>query len=88
MTNPNADDWRLRGRNEDDFLGLEMIRKEYVPPSPSQDHDHCDFCWAKFMAVDGPDIQRAGYKTVEQGDWICDSCFGDFAQRFRWVVKE
>lgn len=68
------------------------------------DHDHCDFCWAKFMATDYPPEQRewreqhpeiltAGYTPAgsEPGRtclWICPQCFEDFRERFDWTVVE
>jgi len=67
---------------------------------PGWDHDHCAFCWAKFMAADYPPEQRewreqhpevltAGY-TVDgpqkSRHWICPRCFEDFRERFGWAV--
>ncbi len=60
------DDWRLQG--QDKYLrGVKLRRKRYTwqpdwnPDwNPDWDHDHCDFCWAKFMDVDLPDVLRSG----------------------------
>ena len=55
------------------------------------DHDHCDFCWAKFMVPEqrqqDPEILTAGY-TPALGPgrtWICPTCFEDFRERFGWT---
>lgn len=88
MATPTDEDWRLNGQ-ESFLLGVELTRADYVPPSPTWDHDHCEFCWAKFMDKDGPDIQRTGYNKLvdEILVWICNDCFGDFKKRFRWTVN-
>lgn len=86
MANEADDDWRLRGPT-DYLVGVELEWISYSPPSPTWDHDHCEFCWAKFMDVDAPDVLRMGYKTITDNQWICESCFADFKSRFKWVVK-
>ena len=86
MSIPNEDDWRLQGQDKY-LLDVQLMRSAYSPPRPDWDHDHCEFCWAKFMDADGPKNQRVGYKTVEGDLWICDDCFGDFKSRFRWTIK-
>ncbi len=92
MPNPNPnsspadDDWRLQGQ-EAHLLRAELERTDFVPPSPQSDHDHCEFCWAKFMDSDAPNVHRTGYKTVSDSYWVCDECFADFQARFHWTVK-
>ena len=73
---------------------------ERVPSRP-WDHDHCAFCWAKFMAADyapeqrewreaHPEILTAGYTPVKEEAgrriWICPTCFEDFREQFGWTV--
>jgi hypothetical protein len=76
---------------------------QQVEPPGKWDHDHCDFCWAKFMAADYPPEQRewrsrhpeiltAGYTPAgnNQGPlrvWICRECVEDFRGRFKWTVE-
>jgi hypothetical protein len=74
------DDWRLRGQEE--FRGTTFYRRRFAP-RPGDDHDHCHFCWAKFM-VDYPDTLREGYTTTKGAPWVCDQCFIDFRDRFGW----
>jgi hypothetical protein len=44
----NEEDWRLRGQ-EVYLQGATLIRKSYKAWSDEWEHDHCEFCWAKFM---------------------------------------
>ena len=82
------DDWRLTGQ-ERYLRGATLVRKRWVAPRPEWDHDHCAFCWAKF-----PHEVEEGYTTTEAHPsgagyhWICEPCFGDFAERFGWRVVE
>ena len=50
-------DWRLRNR-ENYLKGVTLVRRPYrrYPPDTTWDHDHCAFCWAKFMVEDYPDV--------------------------------
>jgi hypothetical protein len=84
-----AFDWRL-GWGKDDFLrGAVFVWEEYSAPSEAWDHDHCAFCWQKFMEVDRPDVERFGYvtDTEVQEWWVCRGCFEDFRERFGWQVE-
>lgn len=64
---------------------------EEIEPVHGWDHDHCAFCWAKFMPADAgsddPKTLTSGYVT-EGDDWICDGCFADFRDEFGWTVLE
>ena len=44
----NERDWRLRGQ-EDYLQGATLLRKAYRAWSADLEHDHCEFCWTKFM---------------------------------------
>ena len=48
---------------------------------PGWDHDHCEFCGDKF-GFSG--TLTEGWTTVDEYRWICDPCFNDFRERFRW----
>ena len=83
MRQPN--DWRLM--NQERYLkGATLIWGPYRPRSPDNDHDHCEFCWAKFMVEDLPDVLHAGYCTLDEYRWICNTCFEDFRDRFQWKI--
>jgi len=82
-------DWRLRGQ-EEYLQGVRLVRRKFRrdPKNLERDHDHCEFCWAKFMAEDIPDTLHEGYTTMDNYTWICETCFQDFQQKFGWQVAE
>ena len=41
-------DWRLQGQ-EEYLQGATLLRTRYKAWSEDWEHDHCEFCWAKFM---------------------------------------
>ena len=66
-----------------DFGALSIPR---VSENPEWDHDHCEFCSAKFMVEDLPDALHQGYATKDDYRWICERCFADFRDMFEWKV--
>jgi hypothetical protein len=80
------DDWRLAGQ-ERYLQGATLHRARWTPPRPEWDHDHCEFCWAKFMDAELPEILHEGYTTADQSRWVCQSCFEDFKDRFAWRIE-
>jgi hypothetical protein len=78
------DDWRLQSQ-EKYLKGATLSWKQYARPSESWDHDHCEFCWDKFMDPDSADTLHEGYATADNR-WICPRCFEDFVDLFDWVV--
>jgi hypothetical protein len=86
---PEEPDWRLEGQ-ERYLHGAVLHHRPYrrPPNNPNWDHDHCSFCWAKFMVEDYPDVLDEGYCTQDEYHWICDQCFKDFKERFNWAVEE
>jgi hypothetical protein len=82
------DDWRLQGQ-EAYLAGAELCWKPYRHYSEAWDHDHCEFCWAKFAEPGSlPEALHAGYATPDDYRWICKACFDDFCERFEWIVVE
>ena len=80
-----ANDWRLT--NQERYLkGVTLAWQSYAPASPENDHDHCEFCFAKFMQQDYPDTLHEGYSTPDRYRWVCEPCFDDFADLFQWKV--
>jgi hypothetical protein len=73
---------------------------EEVEPPHVWDHDHCEFCGvtfdehAKVVARPASDrrVVTEGYLVVESADesprWICEECFDDFKDEFRWSVTD
>jgi hypothetical protein len=87
MTTHDASDWRLQGQ-ERYLSGAKLAYRRYrrYPKNPDWDHDHCEFCWAKFMLEERPDVFQEGYCTLDEYRWICSKCFTDFRERFHWEV--
>ena len=89
MAIANESDWRLTFQER--FLkGVTLAHRRYrrYAANPNWDHDHCAFCWAKFMIEDHPDVLHQGYATLDDYHWICETCFEDFKEKFGWVVVE
>lgn len=83
MREPN--DWRLT--NQERYLkGVSLVWHSYAPARPKNDHDHCEFCWAKFMEGYHPETLHEGYSTLDRERWICKRCFDDFVDLFGWKV--
>jgi hypothetical protein len=76
--------WRLQGQ-EEYLLGASLSKKIYKKPREDWDHDHCEFCSAKFSEAEG-DLTE-GYTTDDEYRWICTRCFEDFKEQFQWIVK-
>lgn len=94
-------DWRLTGQQR--YLrGVELIWSGYRARSPEWEHDHCTFCWMKFVdpetgpeqreLVESGEALEAGFTTTgayrkgARYEWICRNCFDDFRDEFGWVV--
>jgi hypothetical protein len=97
-----TDDWRLTGQ-EAVLSGATLSRQPYRAKSAEWEHDHCAFCWAKFMdpsfseehrehIAAHSDVLTEGFTTTAEHPkgaayyWICETCFGDFRDRFDWRV--
>jgi hypothetical protein len=76
-------DWRLQGQEK--FLqGVTLTRKRYRKYRDDWDHDHCEFCWAKFS--ENPEDLHVGYVSSDNYHWVCEQCYNDFSQVFNWIV--
>jgi hypothetical protein len=82
-----TDDWRLT--NQDRYLkGVDLVWRTYKPANSSSDHDHCEFCLAKFMTDKSVEALSEGYATNDGYRWICKACFEDFSDLFSWRVTD
>jgi hypothetical protein len=80
-------DWRLV--NQLKYLkGVRLLWRRYAPSSPENDHDHCEFCWAKLMVDGKHDSLPEGYSTPDGYRWVCKPCFDDFFDMFDWKVND
>lgn len=82
-------DWRLQGQ-ERYLKGITLVHCHYrqYARDPAWDHDHCEFCWAKFMVDEYPDVLHQGYATQDDYRWICEKCFEEFKDMFGWLVVD
>ena len=80
------DDWRLT--NQEEYLkGVTLQWKTYSKYRPGWEHDHCEFCFAKFMEPGEEDTLHEGYATEDNDHWVCEKCFEDFKDMFKWKVR-
>lgn len=81
------DDWRLT--NQEVYLkGKNLQFKQYKKYREGWDHDHCEFCFTKFMESNtSEEFQKEGYTTSDNYHWICKQCFEDFKEYFEWKVQ-
>jgi len=78
---PDANDWRRQG--QESFLsGVKLIYQKYKPYRSGWEHDHCEFCGAKF-SLDKKDLNE-GYATEDRYHWVCEDCYNDFKDEFKW----
>ncbi len=81
---PEPDDWRLQGQ-EKYLFGAILSFKKYSDRKTTTDHDHCEFCWAKFSDTI-PGKLTEGYTTQDDYRWICNECFIDFKDKFKFLL--
>lgn len=83
------DDWRRMGQER--FLkGVTLVHRSYRrnPDNPDWDHDHCEFCGAKFVVDGESECLAEGYATQDDYHWVCPRCFEDFRAEFQWSLEE
>ena len=78
------EDWRCTGE-ETWLMGIKLYPKRYKTYRDGWDHDHCEFCMAKFSVLI-PDCLTEGWATEDDYRWICKDCFEDFKDHFKWQV--
>lgn len=81
MNKPLSDDWRRHGQ-EKYLKGENLIARDYYIYRDGWDHDHCEFCGAKF-SLDKNDLNE-GYATKDGYHWVCQDCYNDFKDEFNW----
>lgn len=76
-------EWRLQGQEE--YLnGVSLSLQNYKKYRDDWEHDHCEFCGARFS--EQPGDLNVGYATSDYYRWVCEDCFEDFKCRFEWKV--
>ena len=77
-------DWRLQGQ-EAYLSGLEWEKRDYFQYREGWDHDHCEFCGIKLAVGAKYDGSIAHGYTAREGYYcVCEQCFSDFKERFKW----
>ncbi len=74
-------DWRYTG--QDKYL-KEICLKFCYYNDINKDHDHCEFCFEKFGH--GEQDLHQGYCTLDNYHWICNTCYNDFKDFFKWKL--
>lgn len=83
---PDRDDWRRQGQ-ERYLTGVTLFFKRYSLQKEGWDHDHCEFCGAKFMEANNDKTLTEGYATNNDYRWICMQCFEDFKGEYKWKIE-
>src|SRR5882762_3844058 len=84
------DDWRLDGGEEEYLTGATLVWKPYRVWSETWEHDHCVFCWTKFM---DPNFSPAHREAVKNDSGILTSGFAaqgtgpDGEDDYHWVCE-
>ena len=76
--NTRLHDDRLQGQ-EEYLIHASVVKALY--PSVTNKHKHCEFCKAKF-GID--EKLKQGYATKDRYYWICENCFEDFKDLFKF----
>ena len=76
----DSDDWRRQGQER--YLRGKAMRLLDWPTVVTAEHDHCEFCCAKFSRR-AADLHR-GYTTDDHYYWVCEACFADFVEEMGW----
>jgi hypothetical protein len=80
--------------------GTAWALKPYRRYTETWDHDHCEFCQAKFIEAgtesewegDGHAHVTRGYAINDEHPkgadyyWVCEPCFADFAAEYGWRI--
>jgi len=81
----SENDWREMGQ-ERYLKGISLTWKKYTATPENEDHNHCEFCFKKFMEIVGEDILTEGYASKDNKHWVCKQCFTDFKEEYKWKI--
>ncbi len=77
----DKNDWRFQGQDKY-LMNVQLMFSKF--DNSVRDHNHCDFCSEKFSELE-EDLHE-GYCTLDKYHWICEKCFNDFKDMFKWQV--
>ena len=76
----NNNDWRLT--NQMNYLYKKSLTKgSFKPYREGWEHEHCTFCSEKIDSS-----TEVAYSTEDRYHWICEDCFKDFKDMFKWIL--
>ena len=78
------DDWRLNGQEA--YLANKALGKFIFHADDECDHGLCAFCWTKISEQEND--PHVGYATLDGMHVICEECYADFKERFRWTIEK
>lgn len=89
--NSLKDDWRLLSyKGQLNGMEFELIK---FNSTVSNDHEHCDFCFAKITDLDIKNeiVFKEGYAYInaktKKLNFICPECFNDFKEKLDFKIK-
>lgn len=70
--------------------GMKNIKFEYKDFLNLGEHEHCKFCWHKFMKNPNgqKDCSNQGYCSTDGKYWVCEECYDDFKLLFNWKLVD
>ena len=83
-----SDDWRLTGQER--YLLFAKLKEvfplEYINSldNPEMFHEHCEFCMNK--VEENKELKH--YVTLDNYRWICEDCYNDFSNIFKFKPEE
>jgi hypothetical protein len=82
------DDWRLTNQ-EGHLREAALTWKRYHARRETWDHDHCAFCWAKFM---DPDLSKDGRRVIEANADVLTEGYATTAEHergpdYHWICR-
>lgn len=66
--------------------GSTLSRQPWRPSDPQKDHDHCEFCRAKFALY--PGCLREGFSTPDRTRRICSECCEEHRDAYQWNIDD
>lgn len=80
-----AKEWFIQEYEDKKYLHNKgLVLKEF--PKGSNDHDHCELCWARFSNFSGD--HHTGHYEIDSNSWICIDCYQELHVLFGWYIIE
>ena len=79
------EDWRIAGQ-EGYLLKKRLQYRRFCREICVDDFTQCEFCWDVFDE-DKEHPAMAFFEPISKC-WICEQCYKDFQQYFKWTIEE